>query len=162
VTPRGTATRPHGPSADVIESPRGEPPFAPQAIAVEDDTSHVLSADAQTLRDPGEHPIRLMTALYDTPPTPPGSVVVHGAGPWLMLAVVHDLDRDPSVEEARVAEAIAGVLRECAARAISDLAVDPLGTRHGRLPRARFRALLDGCLADHRAPFPERIWVPRD
>lgn len=147
-------------SAQVVESPAGRPPFDAQAVALEDDTCHVLSADADTLRDPGEHPIRIMTALHDTPQSPPGSVVVHGSGPWLLLAVVHDLDRDPSVEEAWVAAALIAILRVCEEKAIADLALQPLGTRHGRLPRARFRALLDDCLAARHVEFPTRIWVP--
>jgi len=146
-------------SVRIVESAGPEPPFRPQAIAVEDDTCHVLSADPASLRDPGEHPIRLMSALYDTPPTPPGSVVLHGCGPWLMQAVVHDLDRDPSVDEAWVVQALDGVLRLCSENAIADLALEPLGARHGRLPRARFRELLDDCLAAHEAPCPARIWL---
>jgi len=97
--------------------------------------------------------------LYDAVPTPPGTVVVHGTGPWLMQAVVHDLDRDPSVDEAWVTRALTAILAQCARKEIADVALEPLGTRHGRLTRARFRELLAGALALRDAPWPARIWL---
>lgn len=142
----------------LIRGGTGDPPFVPDAVVLEEDTSLVLSADP-TPRDPGEHPIRIMTALYDHRPCAPGSVVVQGRFPVRMLAMVHDLDQDPTWREEWVCAALDEVLAESGRRGLRRLAMEPLGTVHGRLARERFMALLEQALARASPASPQEIWL---
>jgi len=118
----------------------------------------VLSADPG-VRDPGEHPIRIMTALYDQQPHTPGSIVVQGRSPYRMLAVVHDLDQDPTWREEWVCAALDEVLAESGRRGLRRLAMEPLGAVHGRLARERFMALLEQVLGRASPACLQEIWL---
>lgn len=142
---------------EVVEAPSETPPFAVQAIAFEEDTSLVLSTDAE-LKETGEHPIRLMNSLYKDETHAPGVVLDRGGDPIRLFAVVHDLESDPTTRDAWIREALDGVLAYCAANGIVALGLDPLGSVHGRREVAAFRELLEASLEN--APQDlERIWV---
>jgi hypothetical protein len=145
----------------LIEAAPSRPPFDVQAIALEEDTSLVLSASAAIREDADEHPIRTMTALYDHVAHAPGEVIVRGRNPYRFLAIVHDLDQEPSWREAWVSQALAEILRLCDAMGIAALGLEPLGAKHGRLPRARFRELLEASRPAERARRLQRIWLLR-
>ncbi len=145
-------------SVRVVESARGSAPFAVQAMVFEEDTSLVLSADPQ-VRDPGEHPVRIMTSLFDHRPEVPGRVLVRGRKPYRVLAIVHDLGEEPTWREEWVVAALEGVLSVCTRLRIEAIGLEPLGSRHGRLPLSRFRELLRGALSAAPPGELQRIWV---
>lgn len=145
--------------ATVVEAPENTPPFHVQAIALEEDTSLVLSADTQTIRDPAEHPIRIMTELYEEPAREPGSVVVKGTAPYRFLAMVHDFDQEPSFREAWVRSALSEILVQCRTREVLTLKLEPLGVAHGGLALAGFRELLYTLLNETRSGCLQRIWL---
>jgi hypothetical protein len=145
----------------LIEAAPSRPPFDVQAIALEEDTSLVLSASATIREDPREHPIRIMTALYDHVVHEPGEIIIKGRNPYRFLAIVHDLDQEPSWREVWVSQALAETLRLCDVMGITALGLEPLGAKHGRLPLARFRELLDAAQPAERAPRLQRIWLLR-
>ena len=139
--------------------PRDEPPFAIDALVREEDTFLVLSGEPDP-RGPGsEHPIRVMTALLDVEPQPPGTVLVRERVPLEMLAVVHDLSEDPTWREDWIAEAIRGVLAEAEARGLHLIGMEMLGTVHGRLERPRFIQILRGVLRQVKPRSLERVWL---
>ena len=76
-------------------APSGEPPFAVDAVVIEDDTWQVLGAEPE-FSSAAEHPIRLMQELREAEPLEPGSVFIKEGAPVRLHAIVHDLDCEPS------------------------------------------------------------------
>lgn len=143
----------------LVAAPCGRAPFPVDATVAEEDTHLLLSAGSR-LRDPGESMPRLMLRALNQQAASPGTVVVRGRGPRLrLLAVVHDLERDPSWREEWVAGALAQVLEAAGRRRLRAVALPLLGTRHGRLAPERFFELLRGALACAPAGVPPRLWI---
>jgi len=127
-------------------APASEPPFTPAAVAAEEDTWQVLSADPR-LRPPGEHPVRVMTGLLDAAPLAPGSVLLRAGVPLKLLAVVYDFDQAPCCRPEWVAACYAALFHTVAERRLHSLALPLLGLRHGRLSVAAAGDLLLAALA---------------
>lgn len=142
----------------ILAAPQHLPPFAVEAVAAEEDTYFVLSAPAQ-VRQPIEHPIRVMTEVLEAVGAEPGSVVVRNGRPLRFLAVVHDLSAEPSWREDWVASALDGIFREAGRLRLRSIAMPLLATRHGKLERDRFMVLLREAI--QRAPpgTLERLWL---
>ena len=98
-------------SVDIVVAPENKPPFRTDAVAYEEDTFLVLSAPAE-LNEPPEPLIRLLTKLREMKPEKPGSVLVKAPSPLQLLAIVHDLNQEPSWKEEWVAKALEGIFRE--------------------------------------------------
>jgi hypothetical protein len=137
-------------------APPERPPFEPRVRVLEEDTWRILSAPAEaSLRQ--EHPIRLMTAVYDDAPAAPGSVLVGRRG-W--QAVVYDLDAEPICREQWVADALANILEKARRLGYPSLALPLLGTTHGGLPAERVLALLIAALVSAQQPTTlRRLWL---
>lgn len=149
--------RPH--PVHVFLGPRGDQPFPVDAVVLEEDTFLVLSAPPQPTEPQTEHPIRMMTALMEVEPRPPGSIVVRERTPVEILAIVHDLDSEPSWREEWIAEALDHVFAECERRRITHLGLEMLGTVHGSLQRPRFLQVLRRALARTESKTLERVWL---
>jgi hypothetical protein len=65
-----------------------------------------------------------------------------------LLAVVHDLDIEPSWRESWVAAALSSIFAEAATRRLRTLRIPLLATRHGRLAPSRFMRLLRTAVDD--------------
>lgn len=142
----------------IAAAPEDNPPFSVEAMAFEEDTFLVLSAPTN-LEAPAEHPVRLFTALWEAEPRRPGSVLAQAGRPLRLLAVVHDLEADPSWREEWIAQALAGLFAEAGRRRLRALGLQRLGCHHGHLPEERFAHLLAGALAESgRGPL-ERLWL---
>lgn len=146
----------HGVRLEV--APESYPPFAIDALVVEDDTWQILGADPE-FRPTAEHPLRLMQALREAEPMAPGSVAVVRGRPTRLCAIVHDLDCDPSWREEWIAAALEGCLRIASERSLRSLALPLLGARHGRLPPDRTLALLENALTAPSVPLPRKLWL---
>jgi hypothetical protein len=142
----------------IVVCPEASPPFAVQAVAVEEDTWLIISADP-TITQPEEHPIRLMTDLMNTEKESVGSVKVKEGHPLRFLAIVHDVDSEPTWREEWVESALSEVLREAEKRRLSAIAVPLLGTRHGHLPTRRFAKLLAAALGSVERKNLKRLWL---
>lgn len=128
--------------------PRGdEPPFEPEAVVREVDTWLVLSAAPDLVEPPdggAPDPADLLRGADAYEPRTPGSVVVREGTFLELLAVVHDLDREPSCRPEWVDEALERVMEELHARGAGSVALPVLGAVHGTLHPLRFhRALRD-------------------
>lgn len=143
----------------VVMAPREQPPFAVDAMVVEEDTYLVLSADPRAGEPHPEHPIRVMTSLLEVEPREPGTILVRERFPLELAAIVHDLDVEPSWREEWVSSALGLALAEAERRQLRSLGLEMLGAIHGRLERPRFLQILRQALqrADSRAL--ERIWL---
>jgi len=140
-----------------------ESPPTADALLLEEDTYLVLSADPE-VREPRVARLRAFHEAYTAEPAAPGRVVVREGSPLRLLAIVHDLSREPRWREEWVAAALEAALEEAESRRVRTLAIPPLGRVHGSLPAERFVALLRSALG----PGPSRnlkcIWlvVPDD
>ncbi len=145
-------------SVDIVAAPEDRPPFPVNAVAFEEDTLLVLSADPQ-VREPHEHLVRLMTRVIETRPETLGSVLVKGKSPLHLLAIVHDLNQEPSWREEWIVCALDGIFREAESRRIRSIALPFLGTLHGSLEKQHFVALLRGALERISANHLKRLWL---
>lgn len=116
-------------------------PFAFDAVIKEEDTFLVLSAEP-TVEVPEDPPGALLSAAVDFVPPRPGSVVIREGHPVELLAVVHDLDADPTWREEWVARALSLALGEVDERGLTTVALPMLGAIHGSLDPIRFLDLL--------------------
>jgi hypothetical protein len=145
-------------SLEIVAAPKDKPPFSVDAMALEEDTFLVLSADPK-LRDPKEHQLRLMTRVIETQPEMPGTVIVKGRRPLRLLAIVHDLNQDPSWKEEWVASALDGIFREAESLKLQSIGLPFLGTLHGSLGKGRFLVLLQGALERLSSKYLKRLWL---
>ena len=142
----------------IVVAADDHPPFAVDAVALEDDTYAVLGADAE-FREPSEHPIRIWTRVHEMEEQEPGSVVVQTGTPLRLLAVVHDLSRDPTWTEEWISAALTTVLNEARERGFRALGLEPLGCVYGKCPAPRFAALLREALEAVRPTSLDRLWL---
>lgn len=142
----------------LVASPPHRPPFPVEAIVAEEDTYLVLSA-APELRLLAEHPVRVMTAAHDVEPRAPGSVIVRSNRPLELLAVVHDLSREPSCEEEWVIAALEEIFRQSERLQLRSLALPLLGAVHGVLEPTHCAELLLAVLVAAEPEKLERIWL---
>ncbi len=145
-------------SVDIVAAPKHRPPFPVDAVVFEEDTFLVLSADPE-VGNPHEHQVQLMTRLIETRPEQPGTVLVKGRRPLRLLAIVHDLNCDPSWKEEWIASSLNGIFREAERRKLQSIALPFLGTLHGRLEKDRFLVLLRGFLERGSTKHPRRVWL---
>ena len=151
----------------VVVARDDDPPFSVDAAVFEEDTWLALSTVSPIVRAPG-HPVRVMTSVWESEPEAPGSVVVRSGSPLRLLAIVHDLNADPTCTEDWVAAALSGVFHEARERGVQAIKLPLLGTQHGRLPAPRFMAVLREVLGDFLSSAPadqltlRRLWLVRD
>jgi hypothetical protein len=134
------------------------PPFSIDAVAFEEDTFLVMSADP-TVRDPGEHPMKLMTLVIETQPETPGSVLVTGRAPLHFFAIVHDLNQEPSWREEWIASALDGIFREAERRQLKSIALPLLGSKHGSFEKMRFVKLMRSTIERLSPRYLKRLWL---
>lgn len=142
----------------IVVAPQNKPPFDVDAIAYEEDTWLIMSADPKICQ-PEEHPIRLMTDLINARPETVGSVRVQGGNPLRFLAVVHNVNLEPTWKEKWIEKALDNIFREAEGRKLKAVAVPMLGTRHGRLEQKDFTALLGRSLRQQSFAHLKRLWL---
>jgi hypothetical protein len=145
-------------SVRIFVAPQDIPPFIVAAIAEEEDTYLVLSADSE-VQETLEDPERLMTELLKTSPLTPGTVIPTGKHPLRLLAIVHDLDREPSWKEEWITGALDGIFREAESRKLRSIALPMLGTVHGSLEKQRFLGLLREALERISPKHLAQLWL---
>jgi hypothetical protein len=129
------------------------------AVVYEEDTFLTLSAPTSP-SEPSEHPVRTFTDVLEAEPVAPGTVLIGPRDrPLALLAVVHDLDHDPSWRPDWIATALRGVIDLTARRQLGELALPLLGTVHGRMPLAEAMTLTAAALSSVERRFPERVWL---
>ena len=144
-------------SVRVVAAPVDQPPFAVDAMVVEEDTWLVMSADTDIQRP--DHVIRVMTEVLESSPEEPGTIVVKGKNPFLFLAVVHDFNEEPSCTEDWIAAALDTAFREAEQRALRSIGLPLLGTLHGNLETERFLALFKDALDRASLGSLQAIWL---
>ena len=122
-------------SISVAAAPEEDPPFPVEAAIREEDSWLVLSSRAgPVLKAEAGSLEQAVADLESFVPITPGRALVRTGMPLEILAVVHDLSREPSWREEWIAEALHAALAEAELREISSLSVPLLGGMHGRFP----------------------------
>lgn len=143
----------------IVAAPRTRPPFPVDALVWEEDTFLVLSAEP-VVREPKGHPLRIINDALHMVPERPGTVVVRGTTrPLHFLAIVHDLNQEPTWREEWMADALAAVFSEAEHRALRSLALPLLGTIHGRCEKSRFAVLLRTAMQKASFQHLRRLWL---
>jgi hypothetical protein len=135
------------PTLRIVAAPAARQPFPIDAVAAEEDTYLVLSAPP-IIDEPVEHALRVLRDAHRAEPVVPGQVLVRPGVPLGLLAVVHDLDQQPSWREPWIGEAVQAVFSVVGERRLASLALPCLGTVHGQLAPSRFLELLAPALDD--------------
>jgi hypothetical protein len=142
----------------VVVAPEDAPPFTVDALAVEEDTHLLLSSEGD-IEEPEETYGELVTAVAERPPSAPGSVLVKKAEPLQLLAIVHDIDCDPTWREEWIASAINGIVEEAEWRRLGAIGLPLIGTRHGHIETRRVALWLGRCLSRTTFRYLKRVWV---
>jgi hypothetical protein len=146
-----------GPYA-IIAAPTTKPPFPVDAVVKEEDTFLVLSAEAQ-VRKPEGSLLEIMTNVIETSPEIPGTVLIREKTPLCLLAIVHDLNQDPSWKEAWIKSALNRIFQVSERRKLQSIALPLLGTHHGRLDKERSVEMLRHVLKKISPSYLQRIWL---
>jgi hypothetical protein len=145
-------------SIRIFVAPEEMPPFVVEAVVFEEDTFLILSTDPE-LHEVAEAAPEVMAEAASLRPATPGSVILRGESPLQMLAVVHDLNEEPSWREEWVESALAEIFRVAEIRRFSSLALPLLGTLHGTMAKDRFLALLQEAVGKHPPVYLKRLWL---
>ncbi|MBC2717715.1 MAG: hypothetical protein HF978_20625 [Desulfobacteraceae bacterium] len=142
----------------LIATPRKFPPANVDALVFEEDAFLIMSDEPEHI-PPAKHPIRLMNEIANFKPEVPGNVVIKGRNPIRMLAVVHDVNRDPTWKEEWIEKAICAVFQKAEILKIKTLGLPMLGTKHGKLNYQRFSRLLARSLRSCEFEYLKIIWL---
>jgi len=142
----------------IVAAPEISAPFEVDALVFEEDTWLVMSANP-TICEPEVHPIRLMTDVINAEPEAVGSVRIKDGHPLRFLAIVHDVNQEPTWQEAWIERALKAVFQKAEQRKISAIGLPLLGTRHGRLAKPRFGVILGRVLKLTTFNYLKQIWL---
>jgi hypothetical protein len=145
-------------SIRVTAAPEGDAPFPVEAVVWEEDTFLVLGAEGTKIES-NDHPVVILTEAFGMEPEKPGSVAVYEGSPLRFLAVVHDLDQEPTWKEEWIRQALKNIFQEAERRGLRSIGLPFLGTRHGSLEKRRFVRLLADSLEGNSFPHPLKIWL---
>jgi hypothetical protein len=145
-------------SLTMVASLEKDPPFKVDAMAMEEDTFLVLSADKR-VRHVSEPLIKVMTRVVNTRPRRPGSVIVQERTPLRLLAIIHDFNEEPSWREDWIASALEGIFHEAEKRMLGSIGIPFLGTLHGTMERERFLVLLRSSIENFSFQHLKRLWL---
>lgn len=133
------------------------PPFHLDGEIREEDTALLLSAQSEM-----HSPLTLLSTEAPVAPASllkPGTATLRPGTPLQLLAVIHDLDREPTWREAWICSALRHALRLAEDRRVVSLSIPLLGTAHGRIDVRRALYLTLRTLAKRRSRFLQRIWL---
>jgi hypothetical protein len=146
-----------GPYA-IIAAPTTKPPFPVNAVVEEEDTFLVLSAETRVRKREGSL-LEIMTNVIESRPEIPGTVLIRGKKPLRLLAIVHDLNQDPTWKEAWIKSALNRVFQGLERRKLQSIALSLLGTHHSTLDKERFVEMLRHVLEKISPSYLQRIWL---
>ena len=142
----------------IIVLPENIPPFSVDAKVFEQDTALILGT-ANEIKYPMEDIERLINQALEIPPFTPGSILVREQTPLQLLAIIHDLDKEPTWQEEWIIQALHNILRECEHRQLQSIAMPLLGNLHGSLKKQRFFELLHSLIEQTSPVYLKQIWL---
>lgn len=139
-------------------SPQDRPPFAVNAIAVEQDTALVLDEEP-ILYAPSQSLNEFSSELEHLTEPLPGSVLVKHGTPKRLIAIIHDLEQDPTLRPEWVVKALHNMMRLAERQPLQAIALPLLGTRYGQLDQRRFIELLCYILCKYPPASHLKLWL---
>jgi len=139
-------------------APLERPPFAVDAVAVEQDTALVLDEEPQ-LYAPGNSLSEISAEIERFSEPMPGSVVVQRGRPKRLYAIIHDLELEPTWRSEWVLTALVNLLRLAERQSLRALALPLLGCRFGQMESWRFIDLLCQALQQHPPTLRLKLWL---
>lgn len=127
-------------------------------LVIEQDTGLVLNPNDE-FRYPRDSIETLTKDMLSRGEPAQGTVLELSTSPPQLLAVVHDLDNEPTWTEEIVKETITSLFKIANRRAFRSIAMPLLGTIHGDLAEERARDLLEEGLSETKAPRLQTIWI---
>lgn len=144
---------------EVVAGGARRPPFALDALVMEQDRDLVLDAGAD-VRAPAAPLAAVVSAMAAHRPPPAGTVLVDGSSrPARVAALVHDFSAEPPFDAAWVAAALEALWSQAAARGWRAVGLPLLGSVHGPLATDEALALLERSLWRARPPRLARLWI---
>lgn len=142
----------------IIARPLHSAPFSVQALVEEEDTHRVLGAYHEFYKIT-QTTKKLVTEMLNEQPDKPGCVLLTGKYPKRLLAIVHDLEQDPSWRVEWVDSALQELFRIVGREGFHSIGIPILGGVHGRISPTRFIKLLRDNLDQWQPECLERIWL---
>jgi hypothetical protein len=143
---------------ELIIAPPELPPFKVDAIVEEQDTGLLLGV-APKISEPYESYDKLVSQMITQQPRLPGEVVVKGNHPLRFLAVVHNLELEPTWKEEWITNALGQIFKESVNNRIKTVAMPVLGSIYGSLNYENFIGLFRSALPTGNFTYPEKIWL---
>ena len=133
------------------------------AVVEEQDTALVLGKPTKITVNEEQPSWVLANKLESQDELDPGSVIIRDNKIIKLLAVVHDLAKEPSWKAEWIEQALNNVFNISNSYGIRTIKLPILGAQHGRYPMEDFISLLAQRIDHHPASF-EKIWlvVPKE
>lgn len=146
-------------SIEVYAAPREYPPFTCQALVQEQDTN-LLLGDQQTVIEPEQPAWYLANTLErDQPVYRPGDVVMKRGQPMQLMAIVHDIEQEPTTNLETIRLAWQNVMQITAQKNISHLGVPALGSVHGKIACIDSLQALAEVVRSQAPDCLQKIWI---
>jgi len=144
-------------------APWEHPPFIYQAIVEEQDTNLLLTPQTH-LTDPGKPAWYLANTLTDATIHKSGTVVLKGQQPKRLLAIVHDIELNPTCQPEIIAHAWQSVFDAIEENQFTVVATPLLGTVHGKISIQESLLILNKCLQQTLPSCLKKMWLilPQD
>ena len=145
---------------DIYIAPENCPPFSIKGIVEEQDTSLVLEPSNELPEYNDSRPVWYQANTLELQKVyHSGEVLVKSYNPIRLLAIVHDLDCDPSWKIDWIKSAINNIFSLCDEKQLASLALPLLGTQFGKFKNKEFLKLLVNQLLFNQLDYPQRIWL---
>lgn len=145
---------------DIYIAPEGCPPFPVKAIVEEQDTSLVLEPADEIHEYSDTRPVWYLSNTQELQKVyHPGEVIVKSYNPIRLLAIVHNLDCEPTWDIEWIKVAIENIFNLCSAKELASLGLPILGAQFGKLESEEFLKLLVNQLQIQPFAYPQRIWL---
>ena len=147
---------------DIVVAPEAISPFDIDAVVEEQDTALILS-QVGNITAPDNKPVWfLANKLESQPLLKPGSVIKRDGKTLRLLAIVHDLDMEPSWSAEWIEQALENIIKLSHTQGISSIQLPVLGAQHGRFHIQDFLQLLVIAIKKSHGKL-KKIWlvVPR-
>jgi hypothetical protein len=142
----------------IILALENSPPFDVEAFVYEQDTALVLG-QTREIKEPVESTEKLIHQAIEMQPLIPGRVLVKGQFPIQLLAIIHDLDQEPSWQEEWIVQALHNIVQISEQRQLQSIGMPLLGTVHGNLSTSRSLALLRKVIEQVSPNHLKRLWL---
>ncbi|MCK5666886.1 MAG: hypothetical protein KAI17_25540 [Thiotrichaceae bacterium] len=145
---------------NIYIAPEDCSPFPVKAIVEEQDTSLVLEPADEIHEYNDTRPLWYLSNTRELQKGyQAGEVIVKSFNPMRFLAIVHDLDCDPTWSTDWIKAAIENVFGLCCDKELVSLALPVLGSQFGKIDNETFLKLLVKQLQHKQSDFPEQIWL---